>query len=348
MGIGILDKSVNCDAVLVTNTSSLDTNTTVRMAWLKSISSANYEAAKQHGSAEYAGFGLFEGGYDSFDEKRSALFQEERFNLDFMESRQLLMLKVPDAAIASWRECVLAKMKGGELACWVERMDTDDGTLVIQWKPVVGMAELRNVVVKIHGGTDTEGNATVAMGNIQGEKNLMILRPQSNRSVSGTVSGTAGDSGDFSSAFYLPAIPPDDFQVLPRASMIEIPARNFNRSLNIEVGVLPYGNDVIHNAPNYHAAPNMVEYDFYVPAAAEYDLDVEYAALHSRSVQISLTQKGREVFSVQGLGEVTGGWSNQQKLTQVKNIRLAHGPATLRLSRTDVFPHIRTLRFLPS
>lgn len=70
--------------------------------------------------------------------------------------------------------------------------------------------------------------------------------------------------------------------------LIEINAFSFAKSLNVEIGGLPYGDDVIHNAPPYGARPNMVEYQFStrftsVPEAS-YNLEVMYAAAQSRPV----------------------------------------------------------------
>jgi hypothetical protein len=43
---GLLDQSVDCDAVLVKNTTSINENSQVGLAWLKTINSSNYEQAK--------------------------------------------------------------------------------------------------------------------------------------------------------------------------------------------------------------------------------------------------------------------------------------------------------------
>lgn len=342
---GVLDQSVDCDAVLVKNTTSLTENSQVRLAWLKSINQSSYESAKQDAGASF--LDMFSGDYNSFNDKRNQLLSQESFSLSQMESRQLLLYKVPDTAIAAWRACITEKMNEGSLASWVERMDADGGTLMIRWKLSPAAPTLRNVKISLVGGTDLNGKTILFLDSIQGEKIVLIKRPPTNKEVRGTVEGKAGAGGDFASSFFFPPVPQDDMpgnHGIP--TLVEIMAKNFNRSLNVEVGVLPYGADVIHNAPPYNSAENMVEYDFYLPHSGTYDFEVEYAALAPRPVEISLKQKGTTVFNVVGLQDATGGWSNQQFRKQL-TAHLSEGPSTLRLHRNDVFPHIRTLRFNP-
>jgi hypothetical protein len=232
-----------------------------------------------------------------------------------MQSRQILIYKTSDVALNDWRECVLKKLgsEKGSLACWIEKPDADGGTLIVHWSPGVGTATLRHVRISLDGGTDLHGKSVVAFDTIEGERILIIKRPPTNKAVRGTVEGKAGILGDFESTFYLPPVPLDDRPAnhsIP--TLVEIPAKNFNRSLHIEVGVLPYGSDVIHNAPPYGHAENMVEYDFYIHSG-RYDFQIEYAAGEPRPVEVTLTQKGEVVFSIVALTEITGGWSMPQQ-----------------------------------
>jgi TolB-like protein len=113
---------------------------------------------------------------------------------------------------------------------------------------------------------------------------------------------------------------------------------------NIEVGVLPHGDDVIHNAPPYSKAVNWVDYVF-VADEGLYELWIEYAAAESRPVVIIVNA---QTVNSQGLAQTTGGWnlSNQRKVFQ-NNVMLKDGQNILRLYRNDYFPHIRTIEFLP-
>jgi TolB-like protein len=125
---------------------------------------------------------------------------------------------------------------------------------------------------------------------------------------------------------------------------ITIAACNFTAAHNIEVGVLPHGDDVIHNAPPYSKAVNWVDYVF-VADEGLYELWIEYAAAESRPVVIIVNA---QTVNSQGLAQTTGGWnlSNQRKVFQ-NNVMLKDGQNILRLYRNDYFPHIRTIEFLP-
>lgn len=348
MPISSLENSVDCDAGLVMNITRLDESSNVRLAWLKTVNETTYEKAKKQFSMFFeGGGGLFDGDYKNFSEKRRQFLTREKFEYDEAHSRQILMYHVPEVAINAWRDCVIAKMDAGTLASWVKHMSADGGTLEIQWKPSPGVPRLRNVKVSITGGTDDKGQTTIQFDSLSGEKMLLLKRPPSNLELSGVVEGVAGDGGDFASKFYLPPVPPVEPKPIDVPALVEIPAKNFNRSLNIEIGVLPYGSDVIHNAPNYGPQPNMAEYDFFLPAGGNYDFEVEYAAAESRPVQITLIRNGEIVFDVSGLTETTGGWNNQQ-IRRQNSTHLQKGAYTLKLYRDNVFPHIRMLRFKPA
>lgn len=82
------------------------------------------------------------------------------------------------------------------------------------------------------------------------------------------------------------------------------------------------------------------------PVAGRYRLDVEFAAMEARPVTILIN--GMVVRS-DALNETTGGWSeaNQSFRTQ-GYFDLRAGENRIRLERSNVFPHIRALRFVPS
>jgi hypothetical protein len=129
--------------------------------------------------------------------------------------------------------------------------------------------------------------------------------------------------------------------------VIEIAAYSFTKSLNVEIGGLPYGDDVIHNAPPYVAQPNMVEYQmsiyFTSAPVATYRLEVMYAAAESRPVQVSCNGV---VVNSEALAASTGGWVlGNQTWGAVGAVNFRSGMNVLRISRDNCFPHIRRLRF---
>src|SRR5262249_26176555 len=129
-------------------------------------------------------------------------------------------------------------------------------------------------------------------------------------------------------------------------TVIEIQAGSFASSLNIEVGVLAYGDDVIHNAPPYTAQPNMAQYHvplhFTGAAEAVYRLEVLYAGEESGPVQVSVNGA---VVSPDALTATTGGWyPADQRWGSVGEVSLVDGVNVLRISRDSYFPSIRKLR----
>lgn len=125
---------------------------------------------------------------------------------------------------------------------------------------------------------------------------------------------------------------------------ITIPARNFMRSHNIEVGVLPFGEDIIHNAQPYGHAVNWAEYSFEAEGGL-YELWVEYAAAEPRPIVITVNS---QTVNHEGLADTTGGWYlPNQRIVFQNNVTLHGGNNTVRLYRDDYFPHIRTIQFRP-
>lgn len=136
----------------------------------------------------------------------------------------------------------------------------------------------------------------------------------------------------------------DSQAILLPASSVDL-----KRSRDIEIGgrlASQYGARVLHNAPPYVARPNAAEWVFMAPVAGRYRLDVEFAAMEARPVTILIN--GMVVRS-DALNETTGGWleANQSFRTQ-GYFDLRAGENRIRLERSNVFPHIRALRFVPS
>lgn len=125
-------------------------------------------------------------------------------------------------------------------------------------------------------------------------------------------------------------------------------AVDLKRSRDIEVGgslATQYGANVLHNAAPYGVRPNAAEWTFFAPAAGRYRLEVEFAALEKRPVKVVIN--GRTVRS-DALDETTGGWSEEyQRFRPQGSYDLKAGENRIRLESSHVFPHIRSLRFVP-
>jgi hypothetical protein len=133
------------------------------------------------------------------------------------------------------------------------------------------------------------------------------------------------------------------------ASIIVRQARLFDKSLNIEAGVLPYGADVIHAGPPYrdmtddHSWSMYVEYRFLFSGWASYAVSVEYASEDSRPCGIHWDG---EFVVPRGLAATTGGYEERyQKWEKQLNVLGGPGTHTLRISRDqEPIPHIRTIK----
>ena len=135
-------------------------------------------------------------------------------------------------------------------------------------------------------------------------------------------------------------------EVPAAAGTIDLPATSFVRGEGVALSANGYGPDTLMAAPPYVSAPNAAEWDFTVPTAGTYELFAEYAAAQSRPVVISFN--GVVKFN-NSLSMVTGDWfpANRQVVSQ-GTVQLAAGATTMRVSRSDAFPHIKGFKLVKS
>lgn len=132
---------------------------------------------------------------------------------------------------------------------------------------------------------------------------------------------------------------------LPAKQPIAIRAQDFVRGTNVAIDQCVAGPGTLANAPPCNAAQNAAEFDFVANAAGAYRLDINFAAATSRPVKVILNGK---VVRDQALSETTGNWLNSNlQWSEVGRVFLKEGANTVRLERSDVFPHIHDLRFVP-
>lgn len=132
----------------------------------------------------------------------------------------------------------------------------------------------------------------------------------------------------------------------PAAVPIVLQAAAFSRGTDVAAGACVDEQNVLANAAPCAVRPNAVEYDFDVAAPGAYELQIEYAALESRPVQISLNGG---LVAYDALAATTGGWSAEHQTWSVVGLTdLRLGQNTLRLESGGVFPHIRTISFRPA
>lgn len=121
-------------------------------------------------------------------------------------------------------------------------------------------------------------------------------------------------------------------------------ATNFVRGSHVGVNVEGYGPNLLLNSPPTEVAANSAEWDFAVSKSGTYEIFTSYAASVSRPVTISVN--GNTVFS-NAMASITGGWfeQNVQEYSEGR-VTLSAGANTLRVSRSNVFPHIRNIRLV--
>ncbi|HEV3076945.1 MAG TPA: TIR domain-containing protein [Thermoanaerobaculia bacterium] len=126
---------------------------------------------------------------------------------------------------------------------------------------------------------------------------------------------------------------------------IAIRAQDYVRGTNVAIDQCVEGPGTLANAAPCNTAPNAAEFDFVSSAAGAYRLDINFTAAASRPVKVTLN--GTAVRD-EALSETTGSWLNSSlRWFEVGRVVLKEGANTIRLERSDVFPHIHDLRLVP-
>ncbi|MFM7070826.1 MAG: DUF1553 domain-containing protein [Planctomycetota bacterium] len=121
-------------------------------------------------------------------------------------------------------------------------------------------------------------------------------------------------------------------------------AENFDRG-NVMKDTASYGSG-IGVLVNRGETPNFAEYDFEIPAAGAYRVELRYAAEGSRPCRLSIN--GRLVLPSVA-GQVTGSWQPDGQRWFVEGlVDLPAGRVTLRLEQPQFFPHIDKLLLAPA
>lgn len=124
-------------------------------------------------------------------------------------------------------------------------------------------------------------------------------------------------------------------------------AYDYVRGENVALagGAYGWGNDTLLNAPPYDAVANAAEWDFNLKTAGRYQLFANYAMHVSRPVDISFNGT---VELANALAASTGGQypANRQLLLQ-GTVQLPAGKNTMRVARSNVFPHISFFLLMP-
>ena len=142
----------------------------------------------------------------------------------------------------------------------------------------------------------------------------------------------------------LPQVESNGACVTPTNVSVDISATNFINGLNVALSANGYGADTLMNAPPYGTVANAAEWVIKAPPG-RYELFATYASGLSRPVTISFD--GTTMFT-NALAAGTGGFfpANRQTLSQ-GIVQLPTGASIMRVTRGDVFPHIKGFTLVP-
>ncbi|MFO1021999.1 MAG: DUF1553 domain-containing protein [Planctomycetales bacterium] len=129
----------------------------------------------------------------------------------------------------------------------------------------------------------------------------------------------------------------------PLPGEIRLQGEKFIRG-NVQVDTQNYGKG-IGVIINGGTMPNFAEYEFIIERDKVYQLEIRYAAVESRPVEITLD--GDQVASA-ALSKVTGSWEPGGQQWHVINLLpLSAGKHLLRIERNDAIPHIDQIYLAP-
>ena len=140
----------------------------------------------------------------------------------------------------------------------------------------------------------------------------------------------------------LGGLPEEERKKIAGWQLIEM--ENFARG-NVAKHTTGYG-EGIGVLVNQGQLPNFAEYDVTVETAGTYQLELRYAAAGSRPCKILVNG----MLAIDGAaGKVTGSWNPDTQTWFIEGfVELAAGQNTIRMERTDAFPHLDKMLIAPA
>jgi hypothetical protein len=178
---------------------------------------------------------------------------------------------------------------------------------------------------------------------VTGREDIGCIRDKLETPVTVTVNYSGGLGA---TTLRLPAIMPPPPAPRVQRNTISIRAVDYSDGHKVAPASGPvagYG-DVLLNAPPYRDPVNSAQWRVDAPVAGRYRLEVELASVVPRPVDITVNG----VLRRRMLNVATGGWNiEHQRFVEVDIFQLQQGSNLVEFSTQDVFPHLRTLRFIP-
>ena len=328
---------------LAMDSTTLDKSEKVRLAYLRTITKDEWEKKTVDGTldTDFFGFGMDisgDGTYNYFNEIRNKYLDERRFTDNSERSSNYLKQNLGDNALAAYRACI----KSDFLYGYVESLTDSTATVKIAYSPP---AEGVDVELKVQYLSEGAGDIKqieddlsplgVGAVSITLDRNIM-------EDLIFTVNSVSGFLGTVNIAIIKEPIPTAPPVVQP----VFIQAKDFVRGTHVAIDQCTPGPGILANALPCHARANAAEFDFVSKSAGDFLLSIYYTAEASRPVKLTLNGK---VIRDQALSEVSGSWSNNGlKWFDIGVFPLVQGSNTIRMERGDVFPHIKSLRFVPN
>lgn len=149
-----------CDAVLIPAISTSQTSTSIRVAWLETITEQTFESAKSAagGGLSFLGIGA-SASWDQFQEARKNYIKSSSLNYSTDEARSILRQSLEPAQLAAWTACMTIDAVGLTVLLDHENKDGANATFLYKGTPDTRI----KVKLKITGGTFTPSDASFSL-----------------------------------------------------------------------------------------------------------------------------------------------------------------------------------------
>jgi|GEM_PF-5802334 len=340
----------DCSKALIQDMYAQVVNKSSALHYLNIIDESTYNKAKKDG-----GFGVkipFNGlplggdaNFSDFSEWRKKTFREENFSYDTDYSSSILSKTVSPSGYKSYDNCINMTSKLPGLFMNVIDSDKKYVTIEIYYKSGLGSNHSIEIESDLKNGeiSGVEGGKIFSHG-YSIEPNHTIRRIITRKDPKEVVTGTL-NAGGFATSFkvngYIPPIPPP----LCKPEIIKVDANSYRSgSINICDNCHGYGVGIIsNNSPAVQE--NRALYSINFNCSGRYDVEIYYTAAQKRPIQVSLNDK---IINSNACGNVTGGWHAQTlRWVNVGVVDAKKGTNIFELYRNNVFPHIRSVRFIP-
>lgn len=320
-----------------TTTSDVDKASSFRSWFCQNKFESKAEADAAGGTLGYGGFNI---GYDqsseSWSQFSSNYCRDDTYNSRYREKTSSFVRTINANASNNMLMCF---MRGGLHARIVQGARPDTFYVQARMNPVGPTTEAGVKSFQVIGATCTgplQAGYLIRPGGVE-----QICQRAGVEAVDVSLSTT--DQVNWDTPRGLKAITPPPPPLKKQA--IAIRAQDFVRGTNVAIDQCVAGPGVLANAPPCNPAPNAAEFDFDASAPGKYRLLVNFTAAASRPVKVFVN---KELIRDQALSETTGSWLNTNlRWTEVGPVSLKQGRNTLRLERSDVFPHIQGLTLEP-